>query len=132
MEEDRKKEILSIIREVGAEFSEIPDASIFRRLELAGPFIGKNCFGSLYDQAIAYFVCHKMKLDGLGDNSNGTVSQTMNVTSYSEGGTSIGYSVNQTNHMQPDAEYTLTSYGLQFLTIKRSCVIPIIIASPLR
>lgn len=132
MEEDRKKEILCIIREVGSEFSEIPDDSVSLRIGLAEPFIGKNCFGPLYNQAVAYFVCHKMKLDGLGDNSNGTINQTMNVTSYSEGSTSIGYSTNQSNNLQPDAEYTLTSYGLQFLSIRRSCVIPAIIASPLR
>ena len=69
-----------------------------------------------------------MKMAGRGDNSMGKVDDALRVSSYSEGDVSIGFSVSQGNNMSVDAEYALTIYGIQYLSIRRSKIIPIISA----
>lgn len=49
----------------------------------------------------------------------------MRVSSYSEGEVSVSYGVSNNLSGSADAEYTLTVYGLQFLNIRRLCVVPI-------
>ena len=58
----------------------------------------------------------------------GKVDDALRVSSYSEGDVSIGFSVSQGNNMSVDAEYALTIYGIQYLSIRRSKIIPIISA----
>lgn len=120
--------ILKTVRIVGNEFAALDDDTILSWIELSAPLAGEKVFGNLHYQAVAFLTCHKMKMTGMGNNETGAVNKMLNVTSYAEGDTNIGYSTNQSNNLQADAEYTLTSYGMQFLTLKQSCVVPILIS----
>lgn len=110
------------------EFSEIADDEIFMWIELAMPFVSKKKFGNTYEHALAYLAAHKLKMAGYGDTTMGKVDDALRVSSFSEGDASIGFSVSQVNNMSVDAEYSLTIYGLQYLSLRRSKVIPILSA----
>lgn len=115
-----------IIKLVGTEFSGVSDDDLAKWMELSAPLVSKERFGKLYDQALAYLTCHRMKMAGLGVNEEGTVGETLRVTNYSEGNRSIGFAAPQGT--LTDAELALTSYGMQFLSIRRSVVISITIS----
>lgn len=121
-------EPLELFRLVATEFSEVEDEEVKKWMELAKPFVSKKKFGNTYDHAIAYLTAHKLKMAGKGDNTMGKVDDALRVSSFSEGDASIGFSVSQGNNMAVDAEYALTIYGLQYLSIRRQRIIPIISA----
>lgn len=121
-------EPLEIFRLVATEFSEVEDEEVKKWMELAKPFVSKKKFGNTYDHAIAYLTAHKLKMAGKGDNTMGKVDDALRVSSFSEGDASIGFSVSQGNNMAVDAEYALTIYGLQYLSIRRQRIIPIVSA----
>ncbi len=116
---------LEVFRLVGTEFELVPNEEVEKWIEIATPLVSKKVFGKSYQYAIGLLAAHKMKMSGKGDSSVGTVDDSLRVSSYSEGSTSIGFSVSQGNNIQVDAEYTLTSYGLQYLTLRRTKIIPI-------
>jgi len=116
---------LEIFRLVATEFSAMKDDKVSQWLELTSPLISKRVFGKLYDQALALLTAHRLKMAGYGDNSYGTVGDTLRIGSYSEGETSIGFTVNQATNLLVDAELTLTPYGLEYLSLRRLVVIPI-------
>ncbi len=122
-------EALEIIRLFGEEFKDVDDAVIEKWIELAKPLVSKKLFGDLYDQALAYLVCHKMKLAGKGENPLGSIgsiaSMGFSIGSVSEGGTSISIGANQSSNTASDAELALTAYGLQYLTLRKLVIIPI-------
>lgn len=122
------KNALRIFRIIATEFSDIADEEILKWIELAKPFVSKKKFGNTYDHALAYLAAHKLKMAGYGDTTMGKVDDALRVSSFSEGDASIGFSVSQVNNMSVDAEYALTIYGMQFLSIRRSRIIPIISA----
>lgn len=117
---------LEIFRIVAQEFASLSDEIVNQWIELSKPLISENKFGNTYNQSLAYLAAHKLKLAGYGDTSTGNIDDALRVSSYSEGGTSISYSTSQSGVSAVDAEYALTVYGLQFLTIRRTRVIPII------
>ena len=116
---------LELFRLVATEVSSMKDAKVSQWLELTAPLISKRVFGKLYDQALALLTAHRLKMAGYGDNSYGTVGDTLRIGSYSEGETSIGFTVNQATNLLVDAELTLTPYGLEYLSLRRLVVIPI-------
>lgn len=116
---------IEIFRLVATEFSSMKDETVSQWLELTSPLISKRVFGKLYDQALALLTAHRLKMAGYGDNSYGTVGDTLRIGSYSEGETSIGFTVNQATNLLVDAELTLTPYGLEYLSIRRLVVIPV-------
>lgn len=132
---------LEIFRLVATEFSDMPDddeinpdtGKIARYgvktfLKLYSDQISEKRFGSSYQKALAYLTAHKLKTNGYGINENGKISDSLSVGSYSEGETSISYTTNQQTNLQVDAEYALTVYGLEFLTLRRNAIIPIVSA----
>lgn len=132
---------LQIFRIVASEFNDIPDEDVTDSdsgkivtygiktyLELYSDQISQKRFGSTYQKALAYLTAHKLKMSGHGNIENGVIGDSLRVSSYSEGETSISYSTNQQTNLQVDAEYALTVYGLEFLTLRRNAVIPIISA----
>lgn len=116
---------LQIFRLVATEFDSLVDETIENWIELTAPLISKKRFGKLYDQALALLTAHRLKMSGYGDNTFGTVGDTLRVGSYSEGETSVGYTVNQSTNLTVDAELALTPYGLEYLSLRRLVVIPI-------
>lgn len=134
-------EALQIFRIVASEFADIPDEDVTdpdtgnvttyglkTYLELYADQISEKRFGKTYQKALAYLTAHKLKMNGYGNSENGTIGDSLRVSSYSEGETSISYSTNQQSNLQVDAEYALTVYGLEFLTLRRNAVVPIISA----
>ncbi len=132
---------LSIFRMVATEFADIPDDDVVdvetgkviqygvnSFLSLYADQISKRRFGSSYEKALAYLTAHKLKMNGYGDTGTGTIADSLRVGSYSEGETSISYTTGQQTNLQVDAEYALTVYGLEFLTLRRNAIIPIVSA----
>lgn len=117
--------VIEVIRLLGTEFGNAQDGTIQSWIELTQPFLSKKIFGDMYDQALALLTCHRMKMAGMGDSSYGTVGDTLRVGNYSEGETSLGFTTNQGTNLLPNGELALTSYGLQFLNIRRLRVVPI-------
>lgn len=116
-----------IIRATMTEFSEVSDDEVNVFLELAKPFVSEKRFGKLYQQALAYLAGHKMKMAGHGKLiGSGTIGDTIGLSSVSEGETSVSF--NHGVNTSADAEYGLTVYGMQFLQLRRHCIIPIISA----
>ena len=119
---------IEIVRLVGAEFSGIQDSDIEKWIEICRPMVSKKQFGKLYEQALAYLVCHKLKMHGNGENplgDIGTIGIGFAVGSVSEGGSSVSFGASQSSNLVTDAELGLTVYGLQFLSLRRMVVIPI-------
>ena len=119
---------LETFRLIANEFADIPDDDVEEFIELVKPLISEKKFGNTYPMALALLVAHKLKMAGYGDISTGRVDDALRVSSYSEGEVSISYSVSQSGSISVDSEYTLTTYGLQFLGIRRSKIIPIMSA----
>ena len=117
--------VIEIFRLVATEFKALDDDKVMAWSELTAPLISKKVFGKLYDQALALLTAHRLKMAGYGDSSYGTVGDTLRIGSYSEGETSIGFTVNQATNLLVDAELTLTPYGLEYLSLRRLVVIPI-------
>lgn len=123
-------EAIKIFRLVAKEFDKIPDEDVKVFMELYSDQISKKRFGKSYEKALAYLTAHKLKMSGYGDTeSTGTISDSLRVSSYSEGETSISFCTSQGSTLQSDAEFALTVYGLEFLTLRRNAIIPIISAS---
>lgn len=132
---------LTVFRLVATEFTNMPDNDekdpdtgtitkygVNSFLQLYSDQISEKRFGSSYQKALAYLTAHKLKMNGYGNTENGMIADSLRVGSYSEGETSITYTTNQQSNLQADAEYALTVYGLEFLTLRRNAVIPIISA----
>lgn len=120
--------VIETIRLVGSEFKDVPDAELEQWIELVSPMVGKKQFGKLYEQALAYLVCHKMKMTGKGENplgELGTIGIGFAVGSVSEGGSSISFGANQSSNIATDAELGLTAYGVQYLSLRRMVIVPI-------
>lgn len=125
--------VLETIRLVGTEFASMADSDIQKWIELVEPLVSKKRFGKLYEQAVAYLVCHKLKMAGLGGSQSGgsgsvlpPISETARIASMSEGESSISFGSSQQSNTAADAEFGLTSYGMQYLSLRRGVIVPII------
>ena len=117
--------VIEIFRLVATEFKDLDDEKVMAWSELTAPLISKKVFGKLYDQALALLTAHRLKMAGYGDSTYGTVGDTLRIGSYSEGETSVSFTVNQGTNLLVDAELALTPYGLEYLSLRRLVVIPI-------
>jgi len=123
---------LEIIRLVGTEFIAIDDYTVEQWIEIVRPMVSKKQFGKLYEQALAFLVCHRMKMVGVGqapaEGLMGMVSGGsggMSVASVSDGGTSISFNSGAGAWTFSDAELSLTTYGVQYLQLRHMCIVPI-------
>lgn len=122
-------EAFDVIRATMKEFSEVSDDDIKIFISISEPLVSKKRFGKVYPQALAYMSAHKMKLAGHGEAIGvGTIGSSIGLASVSEGETSVSFTNNQAGNTNSDAEYGLTIYGMQYLQLRRSCVIPIVSA----
>lgn len=120
--------VVETIRLIGIEFESVSNDTIEHFVELVKPLVSKKQFGKLYNLGIAYLVCHKMKIAGFGENPLGDIGAIgvgFAVGSVSEGGSSISFGANQSSNLAPDAELGLTAYGVQYLNLRRSVIVPI-------
>lgn len=131
------------IRTLFQEFSDVPDDTLDGYLEIFSPMVSKKKFGSQYHLALTYYIAHKMAVNGLGNTSEtllgGMVSATdaatlgaAGVTSVKDGESAISFAVGTVNSGNgtsgSDTEYKKTVYGVQYLAIRDSCIVPITIA----
>lgn len=119
---------IEMIRLVGAEFKDIGDDVLEKWLEIVRPMVSKKQFGKLYEQALAFLVCHRLKMAGYGENPLGDIGAIgigFAVGSVSEGGSSISAGANQSSNIVTDAELGLTAYGVQYLSLRRMVIVPI-------
>lgn len=116
---------LEIFRTVAMEFKNMQDEDVEKWIELTEPLISRSRFGKLYEQALALLTAHRLKMSGYGDTTLGKVGDSLRVGSYSEGETSVSFTVNQQTNLLADAELALTPYGLEYLSLRRLVIIPI-------
>lgn len=116
---------VKIFRLMATEFESLENDTVSTWMELTAPLISKKVFGKLYDQALVLLTAHRLKMAGYGDSTYGTVGDTLRIGSYSEGETSVSFTVNQGTNLLVDAELALTPYGLEYLSLRRLVVIPI-------
>ncbi len=122
-------DVFEIIRKTMSEFKEVDDDTVRVFISLAEPLISKKKFGKLYQQALAYLAAHKMKMSGLGKNIGiGTIGDTIGLSSVSEGETSVSFSNNQAGNTATDAEFGLTVYGMQYIQLRKRCIVPFVSA----
>lgn len=118
-----------IIRKTMDEFADVPDYTVQTFISLAEPLISKKRFRKLYPQALAYLAAHKMKMSGLGKTiGTGTIGDTIGLSSVSEGETSVSFSNNQAGNTATDSEFGLTVYGMQYLNLRKRCIVTIVSA----
>lgn len=119
------EDAVKIFRMVATEFETLDDDTVKSWIDLTAPLISRKVFGKLYAQALALLTAHRLKMAGQGNNRYGTVGDSLRIGSYTEGSTSISFSVSQGTNLTVDAELALTQYGLEYLTLRRLVVIPI-------
>lgn len=120
--------VIETIRLIGYEFKEVSYDTLEEMVEVTSPMVSKKQFGKLYTQALAYLVCHKLKMAGYGKNplgDIGIIGTGFAVGSVSEGGSSINFGASQSSNLAADAELGLTAYGVQYLQLRRSVIVPI-------
>lgn len=119
---------IEIIRLIGTEFAAVSEENLEKWIEVVRPMVSRKQFGDLYEQGIAYLVCHKLKMAGHGESplgELGTIGIGFAVGSVSEGGSSISFGANQSSNLAADAELGLTAYGVQYLQLRRMVIVPI-------
>ena len=133
---------LEIVRLVAPEFNSVDDSTVNGLIELSMPLVSKKQFGNMYEQALAYLVCHRMTLGGYADGTSegesagdsggefnlssiSTAAGRHGISSLSEAGNSISFADTRQTNLTRDAEYSQTPYGVQYLTIRRLVIVPI-------
>ena len=133
--------VLNVFGLVAPEFVSITVDVVSQWIELTAPLVSRKRFGRLWTQALALLTAHRMKManvgvdptdDALTDVSNIGVGGLMRVTNYSEGETSIGFNTNTSQYASTDAELALTTYGIQYLSLRRRTIMPIVSAGEAR
>ena len=132
------RKVIAILKAIAPEYKEMGEDDLRIWVELSEPYISESKYGKLYYQALAYLTAHKLSLNAPvekkeeGGSISTSVKSTMNVASFSEGSTSISFNNPSTSSSggssSADAEYLQTVYGLQFMDIKKQCIVPIAIA----
>lgn len=123
---DTDEKILRIVRMTGPEFSDVSDEDVRFWIDLQKNAVSEKKFRADYPLAVALLACHSMKMAGNGETSLGKIADTGRLASVSEGGTSVSFATT-TGNASGDAELQLTSYGIQFITIRNRHIISIMI-----
>lgn len=118
-----------MVRKLGCgEFDSVSDEDIAWWEEFVAPLVSRKQFGKLYNHAKALLICHKLALNGAGDNGLGALGKVKNgftASSVSDGGTSISYANVGAGNIATNAEFGMTSFGMQYLQLVKMCVVPI-------
>lgn len=131
MKIDNVRKIISILNVIAPEYKDMKEDEWKVWIELSEPYVSEIKFGSLYYQAMAYLTAHKIALNASATEGEEekAVKSTMHVASYAEGSTNISFNnPAASGTTDANAEYLLTAYGLQFLSIRKKCVISIAIS----
>lgn len=124
---------LAILRTIAPEFKSVKDEDVNQFLSICESLVSKKVFGRVYDQALALLAAHRMKLAGQGVDpmggsaSGGGAAAGFGFSSVAEGGANVSFNTANINTGN-DSWYALTSYGMEFLNLRRMYVVPIISA----
>ena len=125
---------LEVFRLLAPEFVNVIDKQVELWLELTRPMVSRKKFGDLYEQALALLTAHRMSLSGIGAETSDedginisgiSAKDRMSIASVSEGSVSISFSNGGSQMTMNDADLALTSYGVQYLSIRRLKIISI-------
>jgi hypothetical protein len=131
-------DVYDVFRILAPEFKDIEDENVKQWILLTSAMISRKRFGHLFSQALALLTAHRMKMakgnlvadgDPLADIGNIGMGNFMRVGSFSEGQVSIGFNHDTSQYADADADYTLTEYGIQYLTIRHKRIMPIVSAA---
>ncbi len=127
---------LELFRTLVTEFTSINDETVLTWLDITTPFVSRKYFGNLYQQALVYLTAHRMKTGNVGNEDSigdsdfsdiGGVGTAFKVSGYGSGGENISFNSGiLTAQLSPDAEFTQTAYGVQYLSIRKLCSTSII------
>lgn len=126
---------LTIFRIVATEFATIDDDTVNTWIDLTAPLVSRKRFGKVYEQALALLTAHRMKVAAVGSDESasgeldgvGGTAVGFKVGSYTSGGESISFNGSVlTSALNPDAEFTQTVYGVQYLTLRNLHTVAII------
>ena len=133
---------LAAFRLIAPEFSNIPDEDttdesghtvygIKTYLDFYSIHVSKKKFGKFYAEALALITAHELKMTGEGEDEGVggiSVGAAIGVSSVSEGETSISFGYNSiAASNDADADYKLTIYGRQFISLYERVIVPITI-----
>ena len=124
--------VLETFRVIAPEFEKTTNKTVNAWITLTEPLVSKRRFGSLHTQALAFLTAHRMKMSGVDLKDENTKEQLdkigilmrSGVGSFSEGQTSI--SLNHNAGTSEEDELAMTEYGLQFLSLRRKRIVPIV------
>jgi hypothetical protein len=129
--------VLRAFRLVAPAFVGVADSDVEDWIDLTSPLVSPRRFGRLWAQALALLTAHRMKManvgvavgdDPLSDVGSMGVGNLMRVANFSEGQVSLGLNHNISQYTDTDAEYALTEYGVQYLSLRNKAIIPILSA----
>ena len=134
-------EAIDIFRIIAPEFADIPDDDVRNDegkvtqygvstyLELNKDLISEKKFGKLYNRALALLTAHKLKLRGYGNSGvSMSAGNAIGISSVSEGKVSVSFGNSQQGNLLTDGELALTVYGIEYLNLRRSCIMTIVSA----
>lgn len=113
------------------EFEEIPDSRIQFWLDDAQLEVGESAWDDLYEKGVMLLSAHFLSIDQINqddDESGGGV--TGNVTSRSVGDVSVSFAKSSSDSSSDDW-YLQTSYGTEYLRLKKRVGMGIVAISPL-
>ena len=120
--------IIDLIRFLAPDLSEVNDEIIGAAINIYSRHLWRERFGKFYDEALAYYVAHHVKLHELiayqGSDAGGVVGGP--ITSEHEGDLSRSYgNVSGTPSDGYSASLMKTWYGQQFLRIRDMAIAPV-------
>lgn len=118
--------ILEIFKKIAPEFKDMPDAEVEDWMQISSPFVSQKRFIDLYEQALAYYTAHMIKLSKQPTNTdNGTSNATKgHILKEKEGDLEVQYSDVSSKLNITDIELGQTSYGRQFIIISKRRRLP--------
>ena len=124
--------VVEMVRMISSgEFDNLSDEDIEAWDEFVSPLVSKKQFGKLYNHAKALLICHKMKMAGLGTDALGSlggigsIGASFIASSVSDGGSSISFANGGASNTAMNAEYGMTVYGMQYLQLLKTVIVPI-------
>ena len=124
-------DVLSIFRLIAPEFKDVADDIVKQWIALTVPLVSRRRFRAVYDQALALRSAHRMEMSNKGLNAakvEALLGGLSNVSSYKQGQRSVSFDTSASDFSGEEDDLTLTKYGVQYLTLQREKVMPIVSA----
>ena len=124
-------DVLSIFRLIAPEFKDVADDAVNQWIALTVPLVSRRRFRDVYGQALALLSAHRLEMSNksLDSEANAALLGGLsNVSSYKQGQRSVSFDTSADDFSGEEDDLTLTKYGVQYLTLQRKKVMPIVSA----